>query len=159
VLSTSKRDAYLQYVELPRRADRAFELAANMDPTDDTGDRELLLSHGWQLRHPHKVAGSPALYQQYIRHSRAEISCSKPIYRELKTGWVSDRSACYLASGRPVLAEDTGFSDVLPTGEGLLTFNSLEEAIAGAREIDAHYQRHRRSARKVAEEYLGSRRC
>ena len=108
---------------------------------------------------PQQVARSPAAYADYIRRSRAEISCPKPIYRELKTGWLSDRSAAYLASGRPVLAEDTGLSDHLPTGEGLLVFRNLEEAVAGVADIDAHYQRHCRAARMFAEEHLDSARC
>jgi hypothetical protein len=126
---------------------------------DSTGDRELLLANGWKLADPHEVAASPAAYADYIRRSRAEISCPKPIFRELKTGWLSDRSAAYLASGRPVLAEDTGLSDHLPTGEGLLVFRDLEEAVAGVAEIDAHYEHHCRAARMFAEEYLDSDRC
>jgi hypothetical protein len=158
VLSISKRDAYLRYLELPRQTMRPFELAANIHPEDQTGDRELLRSHGWELVDPWQVAGSPQAYQRYIARSRAEISCPKPIFRELKSGWFSDRSAAYLASGRPVLAEDTGFSDHFPTGEGLLVFNDLSEVIAGVAAIDANYERHRRAAREFAEEYVDSRR-
>jgi hypothetical protein len=159
VLSATKRDAYLRYIDLPRHVPCRFELAANIDASDDTGDRERLLSHGWRLVHPHQVAGSPALYRDYVRQSRAEISCPKPIYRELKTGWFSERSASYLASGRPVLAEDTGFSDVLPVGEGLVAFTDQKEAAEKALDIHVHYDRHTRAARELAEEYLGSRRC
>lgn len=159
VLSTSKREAYLRVLELPKHAGRPFELAVNLHSADRTGDRELLLANGWKLADPHRVAASPAAYAEYIRRSRAEISCPKPIYRELKTGWLSDRSAAYLASGRPVLAEDTGLSDHLPTGEGFLTFRDLGEAVAGVAEIDAHYERHCRAARIFAEEYLDSGRC
>src|SRR5262249_12244454 len=145
--------------ELPRRVGRPFRLAANIHPEDQTGDRELLNSRGWGLVHPHEVAGSPASYRDFIRKSRAELSCAKPIYSELKTGWFSDRSACYLASGRPVLAEDTGFGDHFPTGSGLVVFQNLEEAVAGVADIDANYARHSRAAREFAEEYLDSRRC
>jgi hypothetical protein len=157
VLSISKRDAYLRYLELPQRVRRPFELAANTgDPEDTIGDRELFERHGWKLLDPWEVAGSPLSYRTYIARSRAEISCPKPIFRELKTGWFSDRSACYLASGRPVLAEDTGFSDHLSTGRGLLCFNKLEEAVAGVTEIDGNYPQHMRAARELAEEYLSS---
>jgi hypothetical protein len=159
VLSVSKRQAYLKYIELPQRAMRPFELAANIHPEDHTGDRELLTSYGWNLVDPWEVAGSPGDYQQYIVRSRAEILCPKPIFRELKTGWFSDRSACYLASGRPVLAEDTGFSDYLPTGEGLVGFGDLYEAVIGVAEIDANYARHQRAARALAEAYLDSQRA
>jgi hypothetical protein len=159
VLSIAKRDAYLRYLDLPKRTGRTFQLAANIHPDDETGDRELLQSRCWNLVDPHDVAASPALYQQYISRSRAEISCPKPIFRELKTGWFSDRSACYLASGRPVLAEDTGFRDRFPTGDGLVVFRDLEEAVAGVANIDANYARHSQAARAFAEEFLDSGRC
>ena len=156
VLSTSKRDAFLRYLEMPRRTGRTFELAANIHPKDITGDRERLLNRGWKLVQPHRVARSPAIYQAYIHRSRAEFSCPKPIYRELKTGWFSDRSAAYLASGRPVLAENTGFEDHLPTGSGLISFHDFDEAQAGVAEIDGNYPRHARAARELAEEYLSA---
>jgi hypothetical protein len=158
LISTSKRDAYLRYLELPRHCKRPLELAANILPTDDTGDRELLEGCGWKLVEPWRVAASPHDYQTYIARCRAEISCPKPIYRELSTGWFSDRSACFLASGRPVLAEDTGFPEHLPSGEGLLAFHDSAEAAAGVAEIDADYPRHMRAARQLAEEHLDSSR-
>ena len=156
ILSVSKRDAYVRYIDLPKRAQRPFQLAANIHPADATGDRELLLTRGWELVNPHRVARTPSSYQNYIKQSRAEFSCPKPIHKELKTGWFSDRSACYLASGRPVLAEDTGFSQYLPTGRGLVCFNNLEEAVAGVAEIDRDYPQHMRAARELAQEYLNS---
>lgn len=159
VLSISKRDAYLRYLELPKRTGRAFELAANIHPKDQTGDHELLESHGWKIIDPWKVAGSPSDYQDFIVNSSAEISCPKPIFRELKTGWFSDRSVCYLASGRPVLAEDTGCSDYLPSDKGLLFFTDLEEAVAGVSDIDAHYIQHTKAAREIAEDFFDSRKC
>ena len=158
LISTSKRDAYLRYLELPRHCKRSFQLAASIFPTDNSGDRELLERNGWELIEPWRVAASPEDYQTYINKCRAEISCPKPIFRELKTGWFSDRSACFLASGRPVLTEDTGFPEHLPTGEGLLVFHNLAEAVAGVAEIDANYARHMRAARQLAEEYLDSSR-
>lgn len=156
VLSVSKRDAYLRYAEMPRRTQRPFELAANIHPQDATGDRELLLSHGWKLANPHEVADTPRTYQEYIKRSRAEFQCPKPIHIELNTGWFSDRSVCYLATGRPVLAQDTGFSEKLPTGRGLLRFSNLEEAVAGVEEIDRRYPDHMHAARELAEEYLNA---
>jgi len=157
ILSVSKRDAYLRYINLPQQTCRSFELAVNIHPKDATGDRESLLKMGWKLVHPHRVARSPSLYQNYIRKSHAEFSCAKPIYRELKTGWFSDRSVAYLASARPVLAEETGFSELLPTGRGLLSFKSLPEALAGVAEIDSNYPQHMRAARELAEEYFDSK--
>jgi hypothetical protein len=155
-LSISKRDAYLRYLDLPARVRRPFELAANIPPRDSTGDRELLMKMGWKLARPHAVARSPASYQAYIAGSRAELSCPKPIYRELNTGWFSDRSVAYLASGRPVLAEDTGFSAHIPTGRGLLCFKDMSEAVAGVQEIDGNYAVHARAARELAEECFSS---
>lgn len=157
VLSVSKRDAYLRYIKLPRLSQRSFELAANISIKDKTGDRELLKSHDWRLVHPHRVAASPSAYQKYISRSRAEFCCPKPIHRELRSGWFSDRSAAYLAAGRPVLAEETGFSDHLPTGNGLLTFENEKEALAGIKEIDANYAHHSRAARALAVEFFDSR--
>ena len=156
ILSVSKRDAYVRYIDLPKRARRPFQLAANIHPQDAIGDHERLLTRGWELVNPHRVTRTPSSYQNYIKQSRAEFSCPKPIHKELKTGWFSDRSACYLASGRPVLAEDTGFSQYLPTGRGLVCFNNLEEAVAGVAEIDRDYPQHMRAARELAQEYLNS---
>lgn len=156
-LSISKRDAYLPYAHLPVRAGRPFQLAANIDSADPCGDREILLRNGWTLVNPHRVARSPVIYQKYIAQSRAEFSCPKPIHRQLMTGWFSDRSAAYLASGRPVLAEDTGFSERLPTGRGLLPFRTLQDALVAVKEIDGAYPKHRRAARELAEAYLDSR--
>jgi len=158
LISVSKRSAYLRYAELPKRARRRFDLAAYIIADDQTGDRELLEANGWTVLDPWRVVGTPEDYREFIAGSRAEIQCPKPAYRELKTGWFSDRSACYLASGRPVLAEETGFREFLPIGEGLLSFSNMEEALAGVAEIDANYARHSRAARQIAEQHLDSRR-
>jgi hypothetical protein len=158
-LSMAKRDGYRRYAELPQRAGRPFELAAIIYPDDQTDDREVMLRQGWSPVDPYRVVDSPSAYQRYIERSRAEIACPKPIYRELKTGWLSDRSACYLASGRPVLAEEIGFSDHVPTGGGLVAFRDVDEAVWGVADIDANYERHMRAARELAEEFLDSRRC
>jgi glycosyltransferase involved in cell wall biosynthesis len=85
--------------------------------------------------------------------------CPKPIHVQLKTGWFSDRSIAYLASGRPVVAEETGFSERIPTGVGLLSFRDIAEAAAGIAEIDSNYQRHSRAAREIAEAFFDTRKC
>lgn len=159
ILSVSKRAAYLAHVEVPTWAGRRFTLAVNIHPEDDTGDREPLQKHGWHLLHPHRVAPRPSAYRRFIRRSRAEFLCPKPIHRALRTGWFSERSAAYLATGRPVVMEDTGVGDHLPTGEGLLLFRDLDEAVATVAEVDAHYPRHARAARELAEAFMDSRRC
>jgi hypothetical protein len=158
ILSRSKREAYLRYLDLPRETGLPCELAANFDPRDDTGDPELLRSHGWRLAHPHEQAGTPFAYRRYIEGSRAELLCPKPIYRDLNTGWLSDRSACYLATGRPVVCEDTGFSDRFPTGDGLLAFRDFDGAAAAMEDVHAHYPRHMAAARELATELFDSRR-
>jgi hypothetical protein len=158
-ISVSKRAAYLEYLDLPRLADRPFELAANIGAADPTGDRQLLQDHGWRVADPHRVSASPTQYQQYIRGSRAEFMCAKPIHVAMKTGWFSDRSIAYLASSRPVLAQETGFSERLPTGRGLLGFRDMREAVVGAAEIDGNYAKHSRAARELAEAFFDSRKC
>jgi hypothetical protein len=85
--------------------------------------------------------------------------CAKPIHVAMKTGWFSDRSIAYLASGRPVLAQETGFSERLPTGRGLLGFRDMREAVAGVAEIDGNYAQHSRAARELAEAFFDSRKC
>ena len=157
-INTSKRDAFLAYIQLPQLSGRRFTLAANIHPDDDTGDRELLAQHGWRWIHPENVARTPLLFRRFVERSRAEISCAKPLYRKLNTGWLGDRDICYLAAGRPVLCEDTGFTRWLPTGQGLLAFSDLEEARAGVAAIDDDYARHARAARRLAEEHFDARR-
>ncbi len=159
ILSISKRTAYRNHAALPRLTGRSFEFAANIGPNDFGEDRKFFRENGWSLADPHEVAATPDGYQQYIRYSRAEIQCPKPIFRALNTGWFSDRSVCYLASGRPVLAEDTGFTDRVPAGAGLIAFNSMEGAVAGVAEIDRRYNYHCRAARELAVELFDSTRC
>jgi hypothetical protein len=157
ILSSSKRDAYLRLVDLPRRCSGKFVLAANIHPNDATGDRELLTEHGWTLVHPHRCIRTVAQYHHFIRDSIAELGCAKLVYTALRTGWFSDRSAAYLASGRPVLAEDTGFSDHLPTGLGLLSFTTLDQAAAAVDKLLGNYPRHQKAARELAECYFSSK--
>ncbi|MHB8382921.1 MAG: glycosyltransferase [Candidatus Binataceae bacterium] len=159
MLSASKRTAYMRYAELPRLSGRAFELAANIGEDDPAGDRASLRANGWTLVDPHAVAATPEAYRAYIRRSRAEILCPKPIYRELRTGWLSDRSACYLATGRPVIAEETGFSERVATGRGLLSFTDMAGALDAVREIDADYAAHSDAARAIACELFDSAKC
>ena len=132
-----------------------FEPAANIGPNDVADDRGRFEQHGWRITAPCAVAGTPEQYHAYLRDSRAEILCCKPIFKELKTGWISDRSAGYLASGRPVLMEDCGTSEHLPWGHGILSVASLEEAAAQVAEIDENYLIHARAARGLAEHYFG----
>jgi hypothetical protein len=155
-LSLAKRESYLRCVTLPRLTQRPFELAANIGENDVANDRKLFERNGWRIVEPLITAGTPEAYQEYLRNSRAEILCCKPIFKDLHTGWVSERSVGYLASGRPVLAEDTGFGQHLPAGCGIVSFDSLEEAAARVAEIDGNYAMHSRAARELAESYFGT---
>jgi hypothetical protein len=142
-VSISKRDAYMRYLDVPARSGVSLELAANFAPDDATGDRESLLANGWHLVSPNKVGYTPATYRAYIARCRGEFGCAKPVFSILKTGWFSDRSAAYLASGRPVVVEETGFSGHLPVGQGLA-------------DCLGDYDAHCRAARRLAEQYFDS---
>jgi hypothetical protein len=119
-------------------------------------DLALLEANGWSLVDPSLVAGDPWAYREYIQGSMAEFMVAKNMYVQSNSGWLSDRSLCYLASGKPVLAQDTGFTQFYPSGEGLLSFATLEEASSGAEEISRNWVHHARAARALAETYFDS---
>ncbi len=146
---------FRRFAELPRLTRGAFELALDIHP-DDVADLALLRRAGWQLVDPARVASDPDSYRAYIRQSQAELCVAKGMYVQTRSGWISDRSVCYLASGRPVLAQDTGFAENYPTGEGFLAFSSLEEAAESAEVVRKSPLRHARAARRVAEEFFDS---
>jgi hypothetical protein len=142
--------------ELPSLVPHSFEIALEID-SSDAHDIALLRENGWRLVDPRSVAGDPWAYQEYVRGSKAEFMVAKNMYVRARSGWFSDRSICYLASGRPVLAQDTGFTQRYPTGEGLLAYTNLDQARDGVEDISRHYQTHVRSARALAEEYFDSK--
>lgn len=146
-----KSDSFGPYLDLPQRAGGEFELAVG-----SFAPQELLRSKGWALRNPLEVSQEPWTYQQYLQQSKAEFTVAKHGYVVSRCGWFSERSASYLASGRPVLVEETGFSKWLPSGEGVLTFRTPEEALAGIEEINRRYEFHCVAARAVAEEYFAA---
>jgi hypothetical protein len=147
---------FRRFVTLPRESGEAFEVALDIHSAE-VMDLELLRENGWTLADPLVVAGDPCSYQAYVQGSKAEFMVAKNMYVKTRSGWFSDRSACYLASGKPVLAQDTGLEGLYPTGEGLLTFTTLEEAVAGANEIASDPRRHGEAARAIAEEFFDSR--
>ena len=106
---------------------------------------------GWRIRLSRDVAATPEMYQEYIAQSRGEFSCAKPSYRLFQNAWVSDRTACYLASGKPVVVQGTGQSELLPNGEGMFRFSTPAEAASAFDLINADYERHCRAARRLAE--------
>jgi hypothetical protein len=152
----NKRIAFLEYVDLPRRTSQELELAVYLGEGDDA-DRRLLGSHGWRVRHSREVAGTPEAYQAYVRSSRGEFSCAKPSCLRFQNAWVSDRTLCYLASGRPAVVQDTGPSSFLPSGEGLFRFATVGEAADALAAVNADYGRHRRAAREIAEAHFDAR--
>jgi hypothetical protein len=148
-----KSDSFGPYFDLPGKAGSIFELAMG----SPSAPHDLLLRKGWTMRNPLEPTRDPWTYQHYIQQSRAEFSVAKHGYVVSHSGWFSERSAAYLASGRPVLTQETGFSDWLPTGVGIIPFNTFEEALAGIAAINSRYVFHCRSARAIAAEYFDAR--
>ena len=146
---------FRKFVALPMQADYTFEVAVDIDPADRT-DRERLVSHKWRLVHPQAVAGDPCRFRRYIQQSGAECSIAQGIYVETQSGWFSDRTVRYLASGKPALVQDTGFGRTYPTGCGLVPFRTLDEAARGAEHIMGDYETHSRAARALACEFFDS---
>lgn len=151
----NKRASFLQFIDLPASLERRLELALLLSKRDnDKADQALLKRHGWHIRDAREVARTPATYRSYIARSRGEFSCAKPSCMKFRNGWISDRSLCYLASGKPVVVQDTGPCSYLPAGEGLLRFSTLDEAAAALAEVDSRYELHQRAAREIAETYF-----
>jgi hypothetical protein len=147
---------FRKVIELPRVvSDAEFEIALEIHP-DDAKDRDALLANGWRLRSPREAAPGPIEFRRYVQQSGAEFSVAQGIYVETHSGWFSDRTVRYLASGKPALVQDTGFSRRYQVGEGLVPFGTLEEAAAGARRINAQYDQHSSAARALAEERFDS---
>jgi hypothetical protein len=148
----SKHHEWEKFLDVPRHTTQPFELALK---TDAAADRERLEAHGWRVVPPFEMSldifGG---YQEYFRQSRAEFTVAKDQNVRLRSGWFSERDACYLACGKPVIAQDTGFSNILPTGEGLFAFTTQEDALAAVDAINGDYRRHCVAARAIAEEYF-----
>lgn len=146
---------FRKYAALPRLSGKPFQVALDIHPAE-TRDLTLLEENGWDLVDPAIVAADPRAYRDYIGGSRAEFMVAKNMYVQSNSGWFSDRTICYLASGKPALAQDTGLGDLYPSGEGLVTFSTLDEALNGVEAISGDYRRHSRTARAIAEEYFDS---
>jgi hypothetical protein len=153
-----KRVSFLAYASLPSLTSQPLELALNLSAdAEDVAERRLLERMGWRVRHSREVSATPEAYGAYVRRSRGEFSCAKPSCMHFQNAWVSDRTLCYLASGRPVVVQDTGPSAFLPNGEGMFRFSTLDEAAAALAAVGADYGRHRRAAREIAEAYFDAR--
>lgn len=150
-VSYGQRDQeFPRYFDLPQRTTQKFLLAQmGIKP-------ELLIQHGWEVAPGEVVSRTPQLYREFIQNSRGEFSVPKNGYVTMRGGWFSDRSVCYLASGRPVVIEDTGLADWLPVGAGLLTFHDPESALRCVEAVNADYAQHRLAARRLAEEHFAT---
>jgi hypothetical protein len=146
---------FRKFIELPQRISQVCELALDIHPADHH-DLDLLRKNGWVIRDPLSVAPDPAGFRDYIQGSGAEFSVAKGIYSQTNSGWFSDRTVRYLASGKPALVQDTGFSQTYPVGEGLLSFQTMEEAVTGAHAIETDYDAHCHAARQLAEFWFDS---
>jgi hypothetical protein len=147
---------FRKFAELPRHSNMRFELALDINP-QETKDLSLLRANGWHLLDPQVIARDPSAYRSFISGSCGEFMVAKSMYVENRGGWFSDRSICYLASGKPVLAQDTGLRDNYPTGRGLVVYSNMEEAVEGLGQVAMDYDWHARGARRLAEEYFDSR--
>ena len=141
---------FRKFAKLPALTGGQFELALDIHAAE-TADLDLLSRNGWRLVQPQTVARDPVAYRNYLGRSRAEFMVAKNMYVDTRGGWFSDRSACYLASGTPVIAQDTGLADRYPTGEGLLAYSTLDEAVSAVETLGSDYARHARAAREIAE--------
>jgi hypothetical protein len=147
-----KNKELLKFLDLPKLTGRVFQMALTGGPHDELTER------GWDVVQGWKATRTPEKYRAFIVNSGSELGIAKHGYVSLRGGWFSDRSACYLASGKPVLVQDTGLRDWLPAGEGLLTFTNVDDARKGVEAICADYPRHRKAARRLAETQFSTER-
>jgi hypothetical protein len=149
----SKHLEFCKFIELPARTGGRFELALGQYTPQD---QQMLESNGWSVRNAPAFSMDIDVYRSYIQQSRGEFTVAKDQNVRLRSGWFSDRSATYLASGRPVITQDTGFGNVLPVGAGLFSFSTMEEAAAAVEAIGGDYERHCRAASEIARNYFDS---
>jgi hypothetical protein len=146
----NKDQEFAKFIDLPRRTPQRFELAIN-------GPQQLLRRHGWDTIDAMHVSRTPAGYRDFIHRSKAEFGVAKHTYVANASGWFSDRTECYLASGRPAIVQDTGWTAHLPSGTGLLAFSTVDEAVDGIERINAEYPAHARCAREIARAHFDAR--
>ena len=149
----SKHHEFLKFVDLPERTEQGFELALS---SYEASDRELLEARGWKVRPAMEFSGDANAYRSYIMGSRGEWTVAKDQNVRLRSGWFSDRAATYLAAGRPVITQETGFSQILPTGAGLFAFSSMEEILGAIERVNADYAGQSKAATEIAREYFSA---
>jgi hypothetical protein len=150
----SKSEQFLNFIDLPARASMPIELAVS---GASAADLKFLHDHGWRLAAGLEISSSLSRYRDYVLRSAGEFTVAKDQYVRLRTGWFSDRSACYLAAGRPVITQDTGFSCTLPTGEGLFPFSTMDDILAAVDAIRSNPARHQDAARAIGEQFFDAR--
>ena len=164
----SKHHEFLKFLDVPRQVNgQPIELATNLGDTStpnpdevvgavsvEADARRLLTGNGWRLTDAGEFTTDPWRYRDYVQASRGEFTVARDLNVRLRSGWFSERSACYLAAGRPVITQDTGFGTVLPTGAGLFAFNTMDDVLAAFDAVNSNYARHSRAAREIAEEYF-----
>jgi hypothetical protein len=165
----SKHHEFLKFIDLPKRIDQPIELAMNLVKPENIkhgkgtnvpalglpeDEYTLLTDNGWKLIDGPSFTTNPWDYQDYIMRSRGEFTFAKDQNVRLRSGWFSERSACYLAAGRPVITQDTGFGNIIPTGEGLFAINTMDEIIAAFDAVNSNYKKHSKAAADIAEEYF-----
>ena len=167
----SKHYEFLKFIDLPGQIRQPLELAMNLQEVKGHGDgtavpaygitaaeKEMLRARGWRLVDAPEFSIDPWRYRDYVQPSQGEFTVARDLHVRLKSGWFSERSACYLAAGRPVVTQDTGFGRVLPTGEGLFSFNTMDEVLAAFEAINSDYGKHSRAAAAIADEYFDASR-
>jgi hypothetical protein len=150
VLYGGKELEFVHFEAVPKATSARLEVAVS----DHTAPVDRWRALGWQVRQADVVSRTPEEYRDYILTSRGEFSVAKNVYAATRSGWFSCRSVCYLAAGLPVVVQDTGFSEIIPTGSGLLAFSTAEEATAALNAVEGDYDRHRRSAREIADAWF-----
>jgi hypothetical protein len=151
----SKHLNFVRMIDVPRLAGETFELA--MDPLDPAVRAELA-AHGWRLVDPRPISADLDAYRAFVRGARGEFTVAKDIYVRPRSGWFSDRSVCFLAAGKPVVTQETGFSTVVPSGRGLLAFSDVAGAVEAVRRVGADYAVHAAAARAIAAEHFAAER-
>lgn len=152
ILYGMKSDSFGPYIDLPTLVSERLELAMG----GGSEVRSQLMENGWSLKNPLRLLPSPFDYCQYLSRSKGEFSVAKHGYACSKSGWFSERSAAYLASGRPVITQDTGFSSWLPVGEGLMAFQNPKDAVLSLEAVSSRYESHCRAARHLASAYFSA---
>jgi hypothetical protein len=153
--ANDKRTGFMPFLDLPRHTNQPLELALSLGGAET--ERQDLEQRGWRVREAHETVATPDDYQRYIQASRGEFSCAKPSCVRLQNAWVSDRTLCYLASGKPAIVQHTGKSRFLPDAEGLFRFSTVEEAVRQLERVAAEYDHQSRLARCLAEQYFDAR--